>query len=48
MLDVLFFKSEALQINMKCHALNILGSLEIYNSYKMEHLDLVVMLMHDE
>ena len=48
MLDVSFLKSEALQMNMKCHALNILGSLEIYNNYKMEQIDLVVMLMHDE
>ena len=42
------FQSEALQINMKCHALNILGFLKNFNSYKMEGFDLVVMLIHDE
>ena len=42
------FKSEALQINKKCHALNLLGVKKNYNSYKMEGLDLVVMLKHDE
>ena len=42
------FKSEALQINIKCNALTTLGVQKVYNSYKMEGLDLVVMLMHDE
>ena len=41
------FQSEALQINMKYHALNILGFLKCFDSYK-KGLDLVDMLLHDE